>query len=71
MAVEKKTVNILFLAAEADPFVKIGGLGDVAGSLPPALRSISMVVNLNMIWMSAWSSRIMEQYINKIILFSP
>jgi len=35
-----KTLKVLFLAAEADPFVKIGGLGDVARSLPLALRSI-------------------------------
>jgi starch synthase len=32
--------NILFLAAEAEPFVKIGGLADVAGSLPLALRNL-------------------------------
>ncbi len=36
-----KTIKVLFLAAEADPFVKIGGLGDVAGSLPRALRALS------------------------------
>lgn len=34
-------IKVLFLAAEADPFVKIGGLGDVAGSLPRALRALS------------------------------
>ncbi len=33
-------VNVLFLAAEAEPFIKIGGLADVAGSLPLALRSL-------------------------------
>jgi len=33
-------MNVLFLAAEASPFVKIGGLADVAGSLPRALRSL-------------------------------
>lgn len=35
-----KTINVLFLAAEADPFVKVGGLGDVANALPRALRNL-------------------------------
>ena len=36
-----RNIKVLFLAAEADPFIKVGGLGDVAGSLPGAIRSIS------------------------------
>ncbi len=36
------TLNVLFLAAEAEPFVKVGGLGDVAGSLPRFLRSLPL-----------------------------
>jgi starch synthase len=35
------SINVLYLASEADPLVKVGGLGDVAGSLPPALRQLT------------------------------
>jgi starch synthase len=41
-------IKILFLAAEAEPFVKIGGLGDVAGSLPGALRALSSQLDVRL-----------------------
>jgi starch synthase len=35
-----KKIKIFFLAAEAVPFVKVGGLGDVAGALPQYINQI-------------------------------
>ncbi len=37
-------LKVLYLAAEATPFVKVGGLADVAGELPPALRAMGVDV---------------------------
>lgn len=42
-------MNVLFLSAEADPFVKVGGLGDVAGSLPHALHALSPETDLRLV----------------------
>ncbi|MEM5775294.1 MAG: glycogen/starch synthase, partial [Anaerolineaceae bacterium] len=36
----RKKVFCLFTAVEADPLVKVGGLGDVAFALPNALRQL-------------------------------
>ena len=42
-----KTIKVLFIAAEADPFIKVGGLGDVAYALPKALMDLSINHQLN------------------------
>jgi starch synthase len=41
-------VKVLFLSAEAIPFAKTGGLGDVAGSLPVALKQLGVNVSLGL-----------------------
>lgn len=39
-------VNIVFAASEATPFIKTGGLADVIGSLPQALRQLGAEVRV-------------------------
>lgn len=39
-------LHVLYLAAEADPFLKVGGLGDVGAALPVHLRRIGLDVRL-------------------------
>ncbi len=42
-------LKILFLASEATPFIKVGGLGDVAGALPEAIRSLDSTPDIRLI----------------------
>lgn len=41
-----RDLKVLFLAAEATPFSKVGGLADIAGALPAALRRLGVDVRL-------------------------
>lgn len=43
-----KELKILFLASEVVPFAKTGGLADVAGSLPGALRKLGVDVRVGL-----------------------
>jgi len=42
-------LHVLFIAAEADPLIKRGGLGDVAGSLPPALKQADPGMDIRLV----------------------
>lgn len=43
-----RPLNILLLAAEVVPFAKTGGLADVTGSLPPAIRALGHDIRVAM-----------------------
>jgi starch synthase len=43
-------MKVLYVAAEAVPLVKVGGLGDVAGSLPQAIKKLGVDIRLAIPW---------------------
>jgi starch synthase len=42
MPIDKNSLKVLFVSTEVNPYSKSGGLGDVAGSLPKAMRDIGV-----------------------------
>ncbi len=45
-AKREKILRVAILSSEAVPFAKTGGLGDVAGALPKALRAVGVDATL-------------------------
>ena len=55
-------MKVLYVASEANPFIKTGGLADVAGSLPKALKKQGVDVRVIM----PKFGRISEDFRNKM-----
>jgi starch synthase len=46
LAFDKKALKVLLVSTEVNPYSKSGGLGDVAGSLPKALRDVGVDIRV-------------------------
>lgn len=54
-------MKVLYVAAECKPFSKVGGVGDVAGELPPALKKEGLDIEI----LTPMYSTIPEKYLPK------
>ena len=43
-----RPLNILFVSSEVDPFAKTGGLADVSGALPKAIKDLGHEIRIMM-----------------------
>lgn len=64
-------LKVLFVASEAAPFAKTGGLGDVIGSLPKELRQQAIDIRVIMPKYSAIPAKFTEQMVCKATLTVP
>ena len=68
----KKMINkVLFCAAEAAPLAKVGGLADVVGSLPQALKTQGVDARILMpahgsISLSGWKAKKINSFVVRI-----
>jgi starch synthase len=50
-------MKVLYVAAECKPFAKAGGVGDVTGELPPALKALGVDIEIVTPWYGVTSCR--------------
>lgn len=62
-------MKILYVASEASPFIKVGGLGDVAGALPKALCRAGDDVRVILPYYSAIAPALKEKCSYKMFFF--